>query len=357
VVRILAGIYTGGEMLAYINFPGWLKPEIIPGFPVRWYGLMYLIAFGIAYFLMMKQIRKKDIGFSEDDMLNCFFWGIIGLLIGARILATTVYDPSHYYLKHPWLIFWPFRGGSFMGLQGMSYHGGVIGAVVATIIYCRAKKLSWFMFADILGAGIPLGYTFGRLGNYINGELWGRVTVLPWGTIFPHAERFPVSAGWVQRVAAEIGMLLPQSGVVNLPRHPSQLYEALFEGVVLWLFLWFVVKRRKKVNGAVISAYLMGYGFIRFFLEYMREPDSDMGFVLSFGDTGGTTALFSSFFNFSTGQVLCLLMIIGGALLLFIRRRTALTADEEAAVQKKHGEAPHQGSGKNAIRKRRKRIR
>ena len=308
-------------MLAFINFPQWLRPEIIPGLPIRWYGLMYLIAFGIAYFLMMKQIKKNDIGFSEDDVLNCFFWGIIGLLLGARILATTVYDPSHYYITRPWLIFWPFRDGRFTGLQGMSYHGGVLGAVIATIIYCRVKKKDWFLFADIVAAGIPLGYTFGRLGNFINGELWGRVTTKPWGMIFPHAERFPVSADWVRNVAAEIGMNLPQSGFINLPRHPSQLYEALFEGVVLWLFLWFIVRRKKKVNGAVISFYLIGYGVVRFIIEYFREPDRDLGFVLQFGKPGETTALFSSFLNFSTGQILCALMIIGGAVLYAVRRK------------------------------------
>ena len=340
-------------MLAYINFPKWLKPEIIPGLPVRWYGLMYLIAFLIAYLLMMRQIKKSDIQFTEDDTLNCFFWGIIGLLIGARILATTVYDPSHYYITHPWLIFWPFRGGQFTGLQGMSYHGGVIGGVVATIIFCRHKKLDWFQFADVLAAGIPLGYTFGRLGNFINGELWGRVTTKPWGMVFPYARKFPVNLDWVRELAAEIGMSLPPSGYVNLPRHPSQLYEALFEGVVLWLFLWFIIKRRKKFHGAVVSFYLMGYGFVRFFIEYLREPDRDLGFVMQFKDTGVPPALFSSFLNFSTGQILCVLMIIGGAALFLVRRKQ--TGNSFTTV-----EAPaEQGGGaskKNSIRKKRKSI-
>lgn len=341
-------------MLAYINFPQWLKPEIISGFPVRWYGLMYLIAFGIAYFLMMKQIRERELGFSEDDVLNCFFWGIIGLLIGARILATTVYDPSHYYLTRPWLIFWPFRGGHFTGLQGMSYHGGVLGAVAASIIYCRRKKISWFLFSDIVTAGIPLGYTFGRLGNFINGELWGRVSTKPWGIVFPHAQKFPVSADWVREVALKINMTLPQSGLVNLPRHPSQLYEALFEGVLLWLLLWFVVKKHKKFNGAVFSSYLIGYGAVRFVIEYFREPDRDLGFVLQFGSTGDTTALFSSFLNFSTGQILCAIMIAGGTILYFIRRKQT----ENGNIPETSG-APNEKDAartRNAIRKKRKKI-
>ena len=302
-------------MLAFLNFPTWLKPQIIPGFPVRWYGLMYLVAFGIAYFLVIRQLRKDNTGIVEDDLLNCFFWGIIGLLIGARIFATTIYDPTHYYITHPWLIFWPFRGGQFTGLQGMSYHGGVVGAIVGTMLYCRLRKRSWLKFADIIAAGIPLGYTFGRLGNFINGELWGRVTTKGWGIVFPHAPSFSAAEHWVREVALKVGMELPSSGFVNLPRHPSQLYEALFEGVVLWLFLWFAVRPRKKADGAVVSFYLIGYGLVRFFIEYFREPDADMGFPLQFGDPGPTQALFSSFLNFSTGQILCLLMIAGGILL------------------------------------------
>ena len=312
---------------------------------------MYLIAFSIAYFLMMRQIKRKDISFSEDDTLNCFFWGIIGLLIGARIIATTVYDPSHFYITHPWMIFWPFRGGSFIGLQGMSYHGGVLGAVVATIIFCRVKKLDWFEFSDTVAAGIPLGYTFGRLGNFINGELWGRVTDKPWGIIFPHAQKFPVSSEWVRDTAAAIGMDLQNSGLVNLPRHPSQLYEALFEGVILWAFLWFVIRKRKKFHGAVISFYLIGYGVVRFFIEYLREPDRDLGFVMQFGDPGPTPALFSSFMNFSTGQILCALMIIGGTALYFFRKKTAGNPSEVSVSDEESRPVR-----KNAIRKKRKGI-
>ncbi len=343
-------------MLAYINFPQWLRPEIIPGLPVRWYGLMYLIAFSIAYFLMMKQARGLKTGFSEDDILNCFFWGIIGLLLGARLLATTIYDPTHYYISRPWMIFWPFRGGRFTGLQGMSYHGGVIGAVVATIIFCRIKKKNWFLFADIVAAGIPLGYTFGRLGNFINGELWGRVTTRPWGIVFPNAERFPVSAGWVQEVANAAGINLPQSGFINLPRHPSQLYEAFFEGIVLWLFLWFIIRNRKKFHGAVISFYLIGYGAVRFIIEYFREPDRDMGFIFQFGDTGETPALLSSYLNFSTGQILCALMMAGGFALYFFRKRqTAGTLTEEDYTDD-NIETVSVKRGNKSIRKKRKKI-
>ncbi|MBI9107269.1 MAG: prolipoprotein diacylglyceryl transferase [Spirochaetales bacterium] len=333
-------------MQAFIYFPNWIKPEIIPGFPVRWYGLMYLVAFGITYFLVIRQLKKDKPGIEEDDLLNCFFWAIIGLLIGARIFATTIYDPTHYYITRPWLIFWPFRDGQFTGLQGMSYHGGVVGAVVSTMIYCRIRKLSWFKVADLIVAGLPLGYTFGRLGNFINGELWGRVTTKPWGIVFPHAPKFSVAGEWVRDVVHRVGMELPSAGLINLPRHPSQLYEALLEGVILWLFLWFIVKPRKKTDGTMISFYLIGYGLVRFFIEYFREPDADMGFPLQFADAGPTPALFSSFFNFSTGQILCALMIIGGiALYQFSKRRAFAPPSEKES-----------GSAGKSIRRRRKRI-
>lgn len=334
-------------MLAYLNFPQWIRPEIIPGLPVRWYGLMYLVAFYITYALVKRQRKLGEIDTPEDDLVNFFFWALIGLILGARIFATTIYDPSHYYITHPWMIFWPFRDGVFTGLQGMSYHGGVTGAVVATLVYCRKKKLSWFRIADVYSAGIPLGYTFGRLGNFINGELWGRVTARPWGMVFPHAQRFSSNLEWVAETASRIGMDISASPFVNLPRHPSQLYEAFFEGVVLWLVLWFVVRPRKKHDGAVISCYLAGYGLVRFFIEYFREPDADMGFVL--GAARGDTALVGSFLSISTGQILCALMIAAGVFLYFFSGMVS------ASSERKHAEAQdssvRKGNERRKIRK------
>ncbi|MBI9103281.1 MAG: prolipoprotein diacylglyceryl transferase [Spirochaetales bacterium] len=307
-------------MLAYLNYPGWLKPEIIPGLPVRWYGLMYLVAFAIAYFLFEYQRKRGALEASDDDVASFFFWGILGLLLGARLFAVTVYDPTGYYIRHPWFIFWPFNAsGQFVGLQGMSYHGGVVGCIAGTFLYCRKKKFSWFQWADVVVAGLPLGYTFGRLGNFINGELWGRITTAGHGMVFPHAPAFPLKFDWVRGFAAEAGMEISKTArFVNLPRHPSQLYEAFFEGIVLWAVLWFVFRLRKKFHGTLASFYLIGYGIVRFFIEYTREPDADIGFPIELVDTGGEIYRFTSFFNFSTGQILCFLMILSGSLLYFI---------------------------------------
>lgn len=322
-------------MIAFTNFPTWLKPEIIPGLPVRWYGLMYLAAFLVTYLLFKYQIRQRRLEVSDDEVVNYFFWSILALLLGARIFAVLVYDSALHYITHPWLIFWPFNSkGQFTGLQGMSYHGGLIGVVLGSIIYCRVKKHDWFDWADMTIAGVPLGYTFGRLGNFINGELWGRVTTVSWGMVFPYARRFPAEEEWVQETARKAGMDISEAGrYVNLPRHPSQLYEALFEGVVLWAVIWFLFRKRKKHNGSLVAIYLIGYGLARFVIEYFRQPDANLGFPVMLGPAENPIYLLLSPWNFTTGQILCLGMILVGVLfLVFVSRRsrrTAATAEPE----------------------------
>ena len=306
--------------MLYLQFPTWLSPEIIPGLPVRWYGLMYLFAFATAYILFRWQIKKEELDYSDDDISNLFFWLILGLILGARILSTLVYDTSGIYWRKPWLIFWPFSNGQFVGLQGMSYHGGLLGAIIAGILVCRKYGWNIFTIADRLTAAIPLGYTFGRLGNFINGELYGRVTTSPLGIVFPYAERFPSRLEWVQKMAGEIGMDISGLATVNLPRHPSQLYEAFSEGILLWLILWFIVRRVKRFDGAVSGMYLIGYGFFRFIIEYFREPDEGLDFPLQWGGES-PNYLMSSVLNFTTGQIFCFIMILTGVIILMISRR------------------------------------
>ncbi|MCB5230141.1 MAG: prolipoprotein diacylglyceryl transferase, partial [Candidatus Cloacimonetes bacterium] len=250
-------------MLHYVNYPSWISPNIIPSLPFRWYSIMYIVAFGITYFLFNRQRKQKLIEINSDDTSALFLYAIAGLIIGARLFSALFYYGSVYYWKNPHLIFWPFEEGRFVGLPGMSYHGGLIGAVVGTLLFCRFYKRSFFEIADVMVSGIPLGYTFGRLGNFINGELWGRVTTVKWAMIFPEAPRFSTTYTWVKEVAAKVGLEIGQLLYINLPRHPSQLYEALFEGVVLWLFLWFIIKPRKKFSGYILSWYLIGYGAVR----------------------------------------------------------------------------------------------
>jgi len=321
-------------MIGFLHYPSWISPDIIPGLPLRWYGLMYVVAFAITYMLFRYQIKQRKLQVNDDLIINLFFWGIIGLLIGGRIVGTTVYDPTHYYIGHPWRIFWPFEGGHFVGLAGMSYHGGLLGAIIAIVIYGRAKKIDVLDWGDMLISGVPLGYTFGRLGNFINGELWGRVTTLPWGMYYPHAERLSTQNPWVQQIAEKVGISLTgPNQMVNLPRHPSELYEALFEGIVLWLLIWFIFRKHKPFKGFVVGMYVIGYGFFRFLLEYLREPDPGIGFPIHFQplvDRAHPALLF----NFTMGQILCFLMIVSGIVYLLIlnaRFRRSATGEPQQA--------------------------
>jgi phosphatidylglycerol:prolipoprotein diacylglycerol transferase len=285
---------------------------------------MYLVAFLITYMLFRYQVNRDPLRMSEDDINGLFFWTILGLLLGARLFAALVYDTSGIYLRRPWLIFWPFDAEmNFTGLQGMSYHGGVIGAVIGGYLYCRRRGYRFLRIADLMVTGIPLGYTFGRLGNFINGELWGRVTASPIGMIFPQAPGFSTRKEWVRRVADKVGISHQPGEVINLPRHPSQLYEAFFEGIVLWLLMWFVFRRRVRRTGGLLGIYLIGYGIIRFLIEYVREPDAGIGFPISFAEQSQPQALFLSPWNFTTGQILNAVMVLGGLALLWWSRRRA----------------------------------
>lgn len=308
-------------MQLYANFPSWISPYVVPFLPIRWYAVMYIVAFFIAYKLFRWQCKHGALHFMDsDDSFALFTCSIGGLILGARVFSCLFYEGSWYYWTHPWMMFWPFRGGKFIGLPGMSYHGGVIGAIIGGWLYTRFRGYDFLDVADHVIAGIPLGYTFGRLGNFINGELWGRVTTSPIGIVFPEAPSFPTYLPWVRDVAQKIGMDYTNLATINLPRHPSQLYEAFFEGIFLWVILWFIIRplatklgRTKKIGpGLVSGAYFIGYGLIRFFIEYFREPDSQLGFIIALGKETEPTALFKSFLNISLGQILCFVMVLVG---------------------------------------------
>lgn len=327
-------------MLLYIDYPSWLHPEIIPGFKyLRWYGLMYLVAFFIAYLFFKYQVKKGEVlslckqkkDMTADDISNVFMYGIIGLLLGARIFGTVVYNAS-YYLTRPHLIFWPFSsvGGklNFTGFQGMSYHGGFIGGFFGVLLWCKLNKFDFLAIADIMALSIPFGYTFGRLGNFANGELYGRITTSRVGMIFPQVpmqERFDASLGWVKNFAIQSGITIQDGAkVINLPRHPSQLYEALFEGLILGLILFFV-RKKKAFNGFITCLYAFGYGFFRFIIEYFRQPDADLGYVIN-GTGSSNIYVYESWKNLSMGHVLCLTMMILSlvSILVLYKKRLSL---------------------------------
>ncbi len=267
------------------HIPYHIDPALltIGSFQIRYYGLMYLVAFFITYRLILYRIKDEGHPYTKETIQDVFVWLIVGLLIGARLGYILFYN-FDYYISNPLMIIFPFDlqdGFRYVGISGMSYHGGAVGVVIAALLFCRKRGIGFWHFADLFAAALPLGYTFGRIGNFLNGELFGRVTTMPWGMYFP----------------------LDPTGRL---RHPSQLYEALFEGIFLFIILW-SIRKRGRFDGFLLSFYLIGYGLVRFIIEFFRDPDPQLGFVLA---------------AMSMGQILCLAMILLGMSLYWMRNGT-----------------------------------
>jgi phosphatidylglycerol:prolipoprotein diacylglycerol transferase len=250
-----------------------IDPILVELGPIRvsWYGLMYIFGFFASYLLVRYQMKKKDFGISKLEVENLYFDLILGLIIGARLGYVLFYDLKTY-LSDPLEIFAIWHGG-------MSFHGGLIGVLLVGILFSWKNKKSFWRIADLIIVTTPIGLGFGRIGNFINGELYGRVTQVPWGMIFPNGG--------------------------PLSRHPSQLYEAALEGGALFLILWFL-KDKKIPAGGLLAIFLFLYGVIRFLLEFFREPDAHLGFVLG---------------PLTMGQTLTSFMVIGGIFLFIYLRR------------------------------------
>ena len=272
------------------HIPENLNPVIfsIGSFKLQYYGLMYVVAFAMTYFLVLYRLKHEDrFKVTVDQVQALITYMMLGVIIGGRLGYVLFYN-FDYYRQHPLEIILPFsfsNGVRFTGITGMSFHGGLLCIILFAWLYSRKNNLRFMDMADLFVPAIPLGYTFGRIGNFINGELYGRVTNLP------------------------IGMVFPQAGDGRL-RHPSQLYEAFFEGIVLFVLLW-SLRKKIQTRGAMLAIFLIGYGTVRFVIEFVRQPDAHLGFVL---------------LSFSMGQVLCLLMIASGILLYFYLARRPQSA-------------------------------
>jgi len=242
---------------------------------VHWYGLTYLAAFGLFMLLGTLRLRHEpfasmrgDAAWSRKDVEDILFLGVMGVVLGGRLGFCLFYKPG-YYLAHPLEVLYVWQGG-------MSFHGGLLGVICAMLWYAHSRRRPWLQVMDFIAPCVPTGLAAGRVGNFINGELWGRFAPpdLPWAMVFP------------------------QSGSM-LARHPSQVYQFLLEGLLLFVLLWLYARRGRR-PGQVGAAFLFGYGVLRFVAEYFREPDAYLG-LLSLG--------------MSMGQWLCVPMIAGGALL------------------------------------------
>lgn len=262
-----------------IPFPN-IDPVIIKVGPVsvRWYGVMYIIGFAASHLLVNYQVRKKKIAVSAREIDSLYSFLIFGLIIGGRLGYVAFYNLSDY-LKDPLEIFAVWHGG-------MSFHGGLIGSIIAGVIFCRRHRMDFWQVSDLIIVTAPIGLGLGRLANFINGELYGRVTDVPWGIVFP-------TGG-------------------PLPRHPSQLYEFLLEGVTLFTILW-ILKDRDLKLGVLTSLFLILYGMFRIFVEFFREPDPQLGFILS---------------SFTMGQMLSVVTILFGFGVLFLKEEIYKTKRE-----------------------------
>jgi len=236
---------------------------------IHWYGLTYLMAFGLFMWLAGLRAQKPwfaDAGWTRKDVEDLLFYGVLGVVLGGRIGYALFYKPGQY-LANPLEILQVWKGG-------MSFHGGLLGVIVAMAWFARSRQRPFLGVMDLVAPCVPTGLASGRLGNFINGELWGRAAdaSLPWAMVFP------------------------QSGSAT-PRHPSQLYQLALEGLLLFALLWWYGSR-PRARGQVAAAFVVGYGVFRFTAEYFREPDSFLGLLA---------------LNMSMGQWLCVPMVLGGA--------------------------------------------
>ncbi|TKX29292.1 prolipoprotein diacylglyceryl transferase [Campylobacter sp. MIT 12-5580] len=264
-------IYSHFDVIAFEFF----------GFKVYWYSLCYIFALLFALVLAKHYVKKDKIPIGDKLLDSYFVWVELGVILGARLGYILIYDDyTLFYLTHPWQIFNPFdQNGEFVGIRGMSFHGAVLGAFIATLLFCRRFKKEYFSnllkYLDLVALSVPLAYTFGRIGNFLNQELFGRATDVPWGIYV--------------------------NGVL---RHPSQLYEAFLEGFVIFLLIHFL-RTKQKFQGELILVYAMSYSFMRFVCEFFREPDSNLGFIV---------------LDLSMGQLLSLVMF-GVTFLIYIYLR------------------------------------
>lgn len=264
---------------------------------VHWYGIMYLLAFGIAWWLGQRRVAAGRLPVTRDQFSDLAFYLMLGVILGGRIGYMLFYDTAEL-VRNPLSLIRVWEGG-------MSFHGGLLGVLVAGWWWSRRHAIHFFDTIDFIAPLVPIGLGLGRLGNFIGGELWGRHTDLPWGMIFPRA------LDYLGRTRAELHTMYLAGELNGEARHPSQLYEFFLEGVVLFAVLW-IYSRKPRPRYAVSGLFALLYGIFRFGVEFVRQPDAQLGF-LAFG-------------WLTMGQVLSLPLIAVGIGLLWLSRKRGLRA-------------------------------
>ena len=273
---------------------------------VHWYGIMYLIGFAVAWWLGQRRRAAGRLPVSADQFSDLAFYVMLGVILGGRIGYMVFYDTSEL-IEHPLSLFRVWEGG-------MSFHGGLLGVLAAVLIWVRRHKLDFFDVTDFVAPLVPIGLGLGRLGNFIGGELWGRRTDIAWGMIFPRALEA------LGKTRDDLHQMYLDGLLDGEARHPSQLYEFCLEGVVLFAVLW-IYSRKPRPRYAVSGLFALLYGLFRFAIEFVREPDVQLGFI--------------AFDWLTMGQILSLPLIAIGILLLWLSRRspTLLPPAAEAAQE------------------------
>lgn len=313
-------------MTAYLPYPDWLSAVISPVVPVRWYTLLHLLAYLLVFILFLRHLRRNDGTEEIPSAQRFFFWFILGYLFAGRIVAVVLFTPLDALLARPWMVIWPFDGDmEYQGLRGMSFGGGLIGGGLALLLYRLRYRIRVLLWADALVIGVPLMFVLVRLGNFANQELYGRVTSLPWGIVFPEALPVRLTGEGMYRRAVALGVeVIGNSGYANMPRHPAQIYEALVTGLAAWGALQIWVIRRRLFPGIAASIYLIIYGAAQFLFGYIRIPPLREPFVLRISSPDKPVAVFTSFLDLTADQLLSLLIAaIGVGALLLVRRYRA----------------------------------
>jgi len=270
---------------SFIQFPQ-IDPVIFSIGPiaVRWYGLMYLIGFVAALYIANRAADNSKGQWTREQVSDLLFYGFLGVVLGGRV-GYVIFYQFDYFIADPLYLFKIWQGG-------MSFHGGLLGVISAVFLFARKTSKSFLSVGDFVAPLVPIGLGMGRIGNFINAELWGRQTDVPWAVVFPNDP-------------------------LLLPRHPSQLYEFFLEGVVLFAII-FLATRKSKSLGLASGLFLIGYGVFRTIIEFFREPDAHLGFI---------------FANISMGQLLSLPMVIVGIAIIIIGAKIQAKTEVKEAVK------------------------